>query len=81
MLSSLALLNYLSVALAVVAPVLGASPTIKARDYLPINPQGIDLKPLPSLLPRAPLPVPQTNAERMKRGLNPMMPKRFAHEG
>ncbi len=79
--STFALFSYLSVALAVVTPVLGASSTIRARDGLSFNPQGIQPKPLTAVVPRAPLPVPQTNAERMKRGLNPMMPKRLVHAG
>ncbi|KAJ3486764.1 hypothetical protein NLI96_g4010 [Meripilus lineatus] len=75
--SSATLFKYLSVALAAVVPVLGATPTIVTRtDGFPsINPVGIPLNSLtdPAIVARA--PAPQTNAERFRRGLNPAKPR------
>lgn len=74
------LFKYLSVAVAAISPVLGASPTIVTRDASSLNPSGIELQPVDppnGIAERAPLP--QSNAERMKRGLGPNKP-RFAHE-
>ncbi|KAJ3482526.1 hypothetical protein NLI96_g6927 [Meripilus lineatus] len=74
--SSARLFTYLSVALAVVAPVLGATTTVVARteEGASIFPAG-PLKSLtdPALVARA--PAPQTNAERLRRGLNPFKPR------
>ncbi|KAJ3482527.1 hypothetical protein NLI96_g6926 [Meripilus lineatus] len=77
--SSACLFKYLSVALAIVAPVLGATPTVTTRSegISSLFPVGGPVKSLtdPAVLARA--PAPQTNAERLRRGLSPFKPRSF----
>jgi hypothetical protein len=68
-------------ALALILPVVSAfTPTSTTkRELLSLNPDPATLS--PAVKANEPVTAPETNAQRLRRGLNPLAPRNLRHHG